>query len=136
MKSKRVSTLIVDALDDMKGQSIRCIDVSKLTSITDFMVIVTGTSNTHIRALADSTVKKARELDVKVIGVEGRLQAEWVLVDLGDVVVHVMTAPVRALYRLEELWNFSLDKSGAGKAATGKAATEKTKGQRVENRPV
>jgi len=136
LKSKRVSTLIVDALDDMKGQSIRCIDVSKLTSITDFMVIVTGTSNTHIRALADSTVKKARELDVKVIGVEGRLQAEWVLVDLGDVVVHIMTAPVRALYRLEELWNFSLDKSGAGKAATGKAATEKTKGQRVENRPV
>lgn len=115
----------------MKGQSIRCIDVSKLTSITDFMVIVTGTSNTHIRALADSTVKKARELDVKVIGVEGLLQAEWVLVDLGDVVVHIMTAPVRALYRLEELWNFSLDKS-----ATEKAATEKAKGQRVENRPV
>ncbi|MCH8174005.1 MAG: ribosome silencing factor [Proteobacteria bacterium] len=131
MKSKRVSTLFVDALDDMKGQSIRCIDVSKLTSITDFMVIVTGTSNTHIRALADSTVKKARELDVKVIGVEGLLQAEWVLVDLGDVVVHIMTAPVRALYRLEELWNFSLDKS-----ATEKAATEKAKGQRVENRPV
>ena len=131
MKSKRVSTLIVDALDDMKGQSIRCIDVSKLTSITDFMVIVTGTSNTHIKALADSTVKKARELDVKVIGVEGRLQAEWVLVDLGDEVVHIMTAPVRALYKLEELWNFSLDKSGAGKAAT-----EKARGKRVENHSV
>ena len=136
MKSKRVSTLFVDALDDMKGQSIRCIDVSKLTSITDFMVIVTGTSNTHIRALADSTVKKARELDVKVIGVEGLLQAEWVLVDLGDVVVHIMTAPVRALYRLEELWNFSLDKSGVEKAATKNAATKKAKDQRVENRPV
>ena len=115
----------------MKGQSISCIDVSKLTSITDFMVIVTGTSNTHTRALADSTVKKARELDVKVIGVEGRLQAEWVLVDLGDVVVHIMTAPVRALYRLEELWNFSLDKT-----ATGKTAPKKARGKRVENRPV
>jgi len=115
----------------MKGQSICRIDVSKLTSITDFMVIVTGTSNTHIRALADSTVKKARELDVKVIGVEGRLQAEWVLVDLGDVVVHIMTAPVRALYRLEELWNFSLDKT-----ATGKTAPKKARGKRVENRPV
>jgi ribosome-associated protein len=136
LKSKRVSTLIVDALDDMKGQSIRCIDVSKLTSITDFMVIVTGTSNTHIKALADSTVKKARELDVKVIGVEGRLQAEWVLVDLGDVVVHIMTAPVRALYKLEELWNFSLDKPGAGKAATKKAATEKSRSKRVENHSV
>ena len=125
MKSKRVSALVVDALEDMKGQSIRYIDVSKLTSITDFMVIVTGTSNTHIKALADSTVKRARESDVKIIGVEGRLQAEWVLVDLGDVVVHIMTAPVRALYNLEELWNFSLDKS----------ATEKAGEKRVENHP-
>ncbi|HIA59368.1 MAG TPA: ribosome silencing factor [Gammaproteobacteria bacterium] len=125
MKSKRVSALVVDALEDMKGQSIRCIGVSKLTSITDFMVIVTGTSNTHIKALADSTVKRARESDVKIIGVEGRLQAEWVLVDLGDVVVHIMTAPVRALYNLEELWNFSLDKSAAEKAGE----------KRVENHP-
>ena len=125
MKSKRVSALVVDALEDMKGQSIRCIGVSKLTSITDFMVIVTGTSNTHIKALADSTVKRARESDVKIIGVEGRLQAEWVLVDLGDVVVHIMTAPVRALYNLEELWNFSLDKSAA----------EKVGEKRVENHP-
>ena len=125
MQSKRVSALVVDALEDMKGQSIRCIGVSKLTSITDFMVIVTGTSNTHIKALADSTVKRARESDVKIIGVEGRLQAEWVLVDLGDVVVHIMTAPVRALYNLEELWNFSLDKSAA----------EKVGEKRVENHP-
>tara|TARA_B100001105_G_C22371950_1_gene435481 strand:+ start:964 stop:1344 length:381 start_codon:yes stop_codon:yes gene_type:complete len=125
LKSKRVSALVVDALEDMKGQSIRCIGVSKLTSITDFMVIVTGTSNMHIKALADSTVKRARESDVKIIGVEGRLQAEWVLVDLGDVVVHIMTAPVRALYNLEELWNFSLDKSAAEKAGE----------KRVENHP-
>ena len=115
----------------MKGQSIRCIDVSKLTSITDYMVIVTGTSTTHIKALADSTVNRARELDVKIIGVEGRQQAEWVLVDLGDVVVHIMTAPVRRLYNLEELWNFNLEKTGAGKAATGK-----TRGRRVGNLPV
>ena len=86
---------------------------------------LTGTSNTHIKALADSTVRRARESDVKIIGVEGRLQAEWVLVDLGDVVVHIMTAPVRALYNLEELWNFSLDKS----------ATEKAGEKRVENHP-
>lgn len=128
MKSKRLSTLVIDALDDMKGQSIRCIDVSKLTSITDFMVIVTGTSNTHIKALADSTVNRARESDVKIIGIEGRQQAEWVLVDLGDVLVHIMTAPVRTLYNLEELWNFNLDKTGAEKAAT-----EKARGKRVEN---
>lgn len=136
LKSKRVSALVIDALDDMKGQSIRCIGVSKLTSITDYMVIVTGTSTTHIKALADSTVKRARELDVKIIGVEGRQQAEWVLVDLGDVVVHIMTAPVRRLYNLEELWNFNLEKTGAGKAATEKAATGKTRGRRVGNLPV
>lgn len=115
LNSKKISKLTVAALDDMKGQSIRCINVSKLTSITDFMVIVTGTSSTHIKALADAVVKKARESGVKVVGVEGRLQAEWVLVDLGDVVVHVMTTPVRILYNLEELWNFDLDKPGAGK---------------------
>lgn len=115
MNSKKVSKLMVAALDDIKGQFIRCINVSKLTSITDFMIIVTGTSSTHVKALADAAVKKARESSVKVVGVEGRLQAEWVLVDLGDVVVHVMTTPVRILYNLEELWDFSLDKPGAGK---------------------
>ena len=115
----------------MKGQSIRCIDVSKLTSITDFMVSVTGTSNTHIKALADSTVKRARELDVKIIGIEGRQQAEWVLVDLGDVLVHIMAAPVRTLYNLEELWDFNLDKTGAGKAATGKARSKRVENLRV-----
>ena len=120
----------------MKGQSIRCIDVSKLTSITDFMVIVTGTSNTHIKALADSTVNRAKELDVKIIGVEGRQQAEWVLVDLGDVLVHIMTAPVRTLYNLEELWDFNLDKTGAGKAATEKAAKGIARDMRVENLPI
>jgi ribosome-associated protein len=116
LNSKKTSKLMVAALEDMKGQSIRCINVSKLTSITDFMVIVTGTSSTHIKALADAVVKKARESGVKVVGVEGRPQAEWVLVDIGDVLVHVMTTPVRALYNLEELWNFSLDKLGTGKA--------------------
>lgn len=106
MNSKKLSKLVVDALDDMKGQSIRCINVGKLTSITDYMVIATGTSSTHVKALADAATKAVKDAGQDVVGVEGRLQSEWVLVDIGDVVVHLMIAPVRALYNLEELWNF------------------------------
>lgn len=70
------------------------------------MVIATGRSNTHIKAMADSVLKAAKDAGCKVGGMEGRMQSEWVLVDAGDVVVHLMLAPVRALYNLEELWNF------------------------------
>lgn len=94
----------------MKGQSIRCINVEKLTAITDYMVIATGTSNTHIRALADSVVQKLKEAGQEIAGVEGKMQSEWVLVDAGGVVVHIMMAQVRALYNLEDLWDFDATK--------------------------
>ena len=90
----------------MKGQSIRCINVERLTSITDYMVIVTGTSSTHLKALADSVSKSVKDAGQEVLGMEGKLASEWVLVDLGGVVLHLMLAPVRTLYNLEELWNF------------------------------
>ncbi|MFK7865762.1 MAG: ribosome silencing factor [Pseudohongiellaceae bacterium] len=106
MKSKKLSALVVEAIDDLKGEKISCIDVAKLTSITDFMVIATGRSNTHLKAIADSVVKSAKEAGCDVSGIEGRMQSEWVLVDLGGVVVHLMIAPVRALYNLEDLWTF------------------------------
>lgn len=106
MNSKKLSELVVEALEDMKGQSIRCINVKKLTAITDYMVIATGTSNTHLKALAESVNKSAKDAGQEVVGMEGKLASEWVLVDLGGVVVHLMLAPVRALYNLEELWNF------------------------------
>lgn len=105
---------MVAALDDMKGQSIRCINVNKLTSITDYMVLATGTSSTHVKALSDAVSEAVKDAGQTVVGVEGRSQSEWVLVDLGDVVVHIMIAPMRALYNLEELWDF---KSGSGKDA-------------------
>ncbi len=106
MNSKKLSKLVVEALNDMKGQSIRCINVEELTAITDYMVIATGTSSTHLKALADTVSKSVKDAGQDVIGVEGKLQSEWILVDLGNVVVHLMLAPVRALYNLEELWNF------------------------------
>lgn len=104
--SKQLAKLVSDALDDMKGQSISCINVSRLTDITDYMVIVTGRSNTHVKALADEVIRQVKAADRKVVSVEGKMQSEWVLVDLGDVIAHIMLAPVRALYNLEELWDF------------------------------
>ncbi len=109
MDSKQLAQLVENALDDLKGEAITSIDVRKLTEITDYMVIVTGRSSTHIKALADEVSTRVKEAGVDVVGVEGKMQSEWVLVDVGDVVVHIMLAPVRALYNLEDLWNFHND---------------------------
>ncbi len=106
MNTKQLSALAVKALEDMKGQDIVCLNVKKLTQITDYMVIVTGTSTTHLRSLADELGKQVKAAGEPVLGDEGRLQAEWILVDLGGVIVHVMLARSRALYSLEDLWNF------------------------------
>lgn len=110
LNSKILAGITLEVLDDLKGQSICCIDVKTLTSITDYMVIATGRSNTHVKALADNVVKKVKEVEQEVVGMEGRMQSEWVLVDCGGVVIHIMLAPVRALYNLEELWNFEVPK--------------------------
>ena len=107
MTSKEMSKLVVKAIEDLKGQSITSLNVSDLTQVTDYMVIVTGTSRTHIKAISNEVVRQAKEAGMNILGVEGKEQAEWVLVDLGAVVVHVMSAPVRSLYNLEELWNFT-----------------------------
>lgn len=109
LSSKRLAQLAEEALDDLKGQSIKSINVQKLTQITDYMVIATGRSSTHIKALSDAVVKKVKDAGGEVTGVEGKMQSEWVLVDVGDVVVHIMLAPVRALYNLEELWSFQVE---------------------------
>lgn len=128
MISKELADLVVDALHEMKGQSVVCIDVKKLTEITDYMVIVTGTSSTHLKALADQVVTTVKKAGGKVNGLEGRMQAEWVLVDLGGVVVHIMLAPVRALYNLEDLWNFASDSEGQeAKKAPARAAGDEEK---------
>ena len=110
LNSKKLAQVAVTALEDMKGQSVKCINVEKLTQITDYMVIATGRSSTHIKALANEVVEHIEKEGGKIVGIEGKLQSEWVLVDAGDVVVHVMMAPVRALYNLEELWNFGAEK--------------------------
>jgi len=93
-----------DAVEELKARDIVEIDVRGKSSVTDFMVIASGTSTRHVKSIADEVVKFAKKLDVMPLGVEGEREAEWVLVDLGDVVVHLMLPRVREFYALERLW--------------------------------
>jgi len=97
--------LVTKALEDLKGVDIRLLDVSDMTTITDRMVIASGTSTRHVKALADNVTLKAKQAGFPPLGVEGEQASEWVLVDLGDVVVHVMTPATREFYALEKLWS-------------------------------
>lgn len=104
MKTEELVKLVVGALEDLKGQDIRVIDVRDKTPIMDVLVIASGTSTRHVKALADNVALKAKQADVRPLGVEGEAAGEWVLVDLADVVVHVMLPRVRDFYNLEKLW--------------------------------
>lgn len=104
MKPEELRDLAIQVLDDMKGIDIVSIDVRTLTSITDYMVICTGRSTRHVKALADSVAVKAKEHHASFVRTEGASESEWILVDLGDVVVHVMLPATRSFYSLEDLW--------------------------------
>ena len=93
-----------EAVEDLKARDVVEIDVRGKSSVTDFMVIASGTSTRHVKSIADEVVRFAKRLDVMPLGVEGEREAEWVLVDLGDVLVHVMLPRVREFYALERLW--------------------------------
>jgi len=92
------------AVEELKAKDVVEIDVRGKSSVCDFMVVASGTSTRHVKSIADEVVKFAKQLDVQPLGVEGEREAEWVLVDLGDVVVHVMLPRVREFYALERLW--------------------------------
>ena len=100
-----ITDLVVDALDDLKAVDTKIVDVRGLSSVMDFLVIASGNSSRHIKSLADNVVVKAKAAGCPPIGVEGENAAEWVLVDLGDVVVHVMQPAARSFYDLERLWS-------------------------------
>jgi len=107
MNSTKLAGLVVDALEEIKGLDIIRLDVSNMTTVTDWMVVASGTSSRHVQALVDNVAEKARAADHRPSGVEGESGGEWVLLDLQDVLVHVMLPKVREFYNLEKLWSIS-----------------------------
>jgi ribosome-associated protein len=96
--------LVLAALDEMKAANVKLLDVRELTDIADAMIVASGTSDRHVRAIAQRVLEKAREAGLRPLGVEGQRDGEWVLVDLQDVLLHVMLPRVREFYSIEQLW--------------------------------
>ncbi|MCA1324804.1 ribosome silencing factor [Herbaspirillum sp. alder98] len=124
MDIKKLQTLVVDALEDVKAQEIRVFDTTHLTSLFDRVAIASGTSNRQTKALAASVRDKVKSKGGHVVSVEGEDTGEWVLVDLGDMIVHIMQPAIRTYYRLEEIWGDKEVKMGAAKR-TGTSAGAK-----------
>jgi ribosome-associated protein len=136
MDIKKLQTVVVDALEDVKGQDIALFDTTGLTSLFDRIAVVSGTSNRQTKALAASVRDKVKEAGGDVVGMEGEDTGEWVLVDLGDMIVHIMQPTIRQYYRLEEIWGEKPVKLGAAKRKSSvegveAAAAPKTKSKHL-----
>ncbi|ADE13726.1 iojap-like protein [Nitrosococcus halophilus Nc 4] len=107
MSAVELKELVVTALEALKGRDIQVLDVRELTDVVDYMVVASGASNRQVKALANEVVERCKAAGYRPLGVEGELHGEWVLVDMGDVVAHIMLPQVRAFYNLEKLWNVS-----------------------------
>ncbi len=105
LQGKALRDFVIDKIDDLKGQDIIALDVQGKSSITDCMIICTGTSSRHVMSIADHVVQESRAAGLLPLGVEGENSADWIVVDLGDVIVHVMQEESRRLYELEKLWS-------------------------------
>jgi ribosome-associated protein len=104
-KAKMTQQWIQNVLEDAKTQNIAVLDVRKISDFTDYMVIATGTSNRHVQSSADKVVETLRGHGVRPVGIEGKQLGDWVLIDVGDVVVHLMREQTRDFYNLEKLWS-------------------------------
>lgn len=103
--SEELNQIVINALEDLKGKNITQLDVRELTDVTDLLIIASGTSNRHVKSMANNVVEDCKKLGHMPLGVEGMDAGEWVLVDLGDIVVHVMQEDTRKFYELEKLWS-------------------------------
>jgi ribosome-associated protein len=105
VQGTELKDFVIDKIDDLKAKNITVLDVTKQSTITDTMIICTGTSKTHVRSIAEHVIVSAKEAGEQPLGVEGRDSSEWVLVDLGSVILHVMQEQTRDYYELEKLWS-------------------------------
>jgi len=124
MDIKKLQSAVVDALEDVKAQDIRVFDTVHLTSMFDRLAIASGTSNRQTKALAASVRDKVKEKGGTIVSIEGEETGEWVLVDLGDMIVHIMQPAIRDYYRLEEIWGDKEVKVGAAKRTSKRTASE------------
>lgn len=105
LQGKALQNFVIDKIDDLKGQDIVAIDVQGKSSITDCMIICTGSSSRHVASIADHVAQASRAAGLLPLGMEGESAADWIVVDLGEVMVHVMQEESRRLYELEKLWS-------------------------------
>ena|ERR1700722_845953 len=119
-RNSALEKLVLAALEDMKAVNVKLLDVRGLTDITDAMIVASGTSDRHVRSIAERVIEKAREAGRRPLGVEGTRDNEWVLVDLQDVLLHVMLPRVREVYAIEQLWepNAAVVRAASGGNAT------------------
>ncbi len=104
MQLEKLNDFLVDKVDDMKAQDIKTIDVQGKSSITDYMIICTGTSKRHVSSIADHVAKESKLAGITPLGIDGEEQGEWVVLDMGTTIVHIMQEDQRELYQLEKLW--------------------------------
>lgn len=117
MQAEQILKIVQEVLDERKGQNITTLDVRGKTGFTDYMVVVTGTSDRHLKSLCEYVSEKLKENGVRPLGTEGDLGSDWVLLDLGDVIVHAMTAQARGFYQLEKLWSVEGSKDSEQKTS-------------------
>ncbi len=127
--------LALDAVDELKATDIKLIDVTKLTPVTDYMLICTGTSTRHVKSIAENVALRAKHSGHPPRAVEGGAQSEWVLVDLGDVIVHAMQTQARAFYQLEKLWDIQVQPAAAAADKPKKKSTKPKKAKPKKAKP-